>query len=72
MLVYKFCCKNCKPPIRHIGCHSTCEKYLSDLEDYNKKVAPLKEHERQERARYEYDFIIQRRIDKIRKKKLYS
>ena len=21
------CCKYCKPPKRHIGCHATCEEY---------------------------------------------
>lgn len=25
-----FSCKNCVPPTRHVGCHSTCEKYLKE------------------------------------------
>lgn len=25
-----FSCKDCVPPERHVGCHSTCEKYLTE------------------------------------------
>lgn len=31
------CCKNCVPPKRHIGCHSTCEIYISNKEAHNKR-----------------------------------
>lgn len=36
------CCKGCKPPERHEGCHSTCEKYLKEAEEhrlYKEKVS---------------------------------
>lgn len=23
-------CKDCKPPVRHIGCHGTCEAYIKE------------------------------------------
>lgn len=26
-------CKECKPPKRHPGCHSTCESYLKSAEE---------------------------------------
>ena len=37
------CCRNCKPPKRHVGCHSKCEEYLEEKakhqerKDYNFK-----------------------------------
>lgn len=27
------CCKDCIPPVRHIGCHSTCKQYLKEKEE---------------------------------------
>lgn len=24
------CCKDCVPPMRHIGCHATCPEYASE------------------------------------------
>lgn len=24
------CCKDCKPPLRHPGCHDRCEQYLKE------------------------------------------
>lgn len=24
------CCKDCVPPIRHLGCHDKCSKYLEE------------------------------------------
>ena len=35
------CCKDCVPPKRHVGCHSTCEQYRKEkiqLEIDKKKV----------------------------------
>lgn len=29
------CCLNCEE--RHIGCHSTCKKYIKSIEDYRKE-----------------------------------
>lgn len=28
-------CKGCVPPERHLGCHSTCEKYKQALKEWN-------------------------------------
>ena len=28
------CCKNCKPPKRHLACHDTCEEYLEEKARY--------------------------------------
>jgi len=29
------CCKGCKD--RQVGCHSTCERYIREKNEYNKK-----------------------------------
>ncbi len=34
-------CYNCKPPVRHLGCHSECQKYI----DY--KAESDKAHEKE-------------------------
>ena len=31
------CCKDCVPPKRHIGCHSTCKEYKHEKTENNKK-----------------------------------
>ena len=31
------CCKECVAPIRHIGCHATCEEYIEQSKR-NEKV----------------------------------
>lgn len=28
-------CHSCKPPTRHVGCHSECPHYQSDIAKYN-------------------------------------
>ncbi len=39
------CCKDCVPPQRHVGCHSTCKEYLEEKAEFEK----LKEWERKSR-----------------------
>ncbi len=42
------CCMECKPPKRHLNCHSTCEEYLKDkevVEARNKALREYKENE---------------------------
>lgn len=36
-----FCCKDCAPPKRGLHCHSTCEDYIREKAEYNKKKAEL-------------------------------
>ena len=31
-----FSCKNCTPPERHPGCHSTCPVYLKEKAEYDR------------------------------------
>lgn len=31
-------CKDCLPPIRHVGCHSECEKYISWKQQHDKQM----------------------------------
>lgn len=47
MLIGIKCCKGCEAPIRHIGCHSTCERYLEErkqLDEQNKKIAEISQN----------------------------
>ena len=37
-------CHSCKPPTRHVGCHSECPHYQADLAK-NKEYAAQKEAE---------------------------
>ena len=30
-------CYNCKPPVRHVGCHAECEAYLKYQAENNKR-----------------------------------
>ena len=30
-------CKECTPPTRHVGCHSTCQKYLNACKEAKKQ-----------------------------------
>ena len=50
------CCQGCVPPVRHMGCHSTCEIYKSEKAQYDDE----KEQIRQARAAaYNYtDYLI--------------
>ena len=41
-----YSCKNCVPPIRHEGCHSTCEKYLAEKEANEAEKQLIKENKR--------------------------
>lgn len=36
-------CKNCKPPIRHPGCHATCQNYLSWKEEHDQEAKAERE-----------------------------
>ena len=33
------CCKNCKPPKRHLACHDICEEYLEEKARYEHEKA---------------------------------
>lgn len=34
-----FSCKDCVAPKRHPGCHGTCETYLAERAEYDKRKA---------------------------------
>lgn len=36
-----FSCKDCVAPKRHPGCHGTCETYLAERAEYDKRKAIL-------------------------------
>lgn len=49
MLIGIKCCKGCEAPVRHVGCHSTCEKYLKErklLDEQNEKIAEMNKNKR--------------------------
>lgn len=43
---YFECCVDCAE--RHVGCHSTCERYISDKENYDKKRNKIKDQKKRE------------------------
>lgn len=42
------CCRNC--PDRSVGCHSTCEKYISAKAEHDKLAEQIREKKKQEDA----------------------
>lgn len=52
------CCKKCKPPKRHLGCHAKCQEYLIEKARNDEQ----REWERNNKphiiTRYEYNEII--------------
>lgn len=51
------CCKNCVPPKRHPGCHSTCEQYLKEKTEYEKQKEYAKAHKTVMLTNYDFDEI---------------
>ena len=45
----KFCCKGCTE--RHVGCHSTCEKYITEKAENER----LREKEHELKKQYQAD-----------------
>lgn len=51
------CCANCTPETgRCVGCHATCEKYIKDKEDYDKRQQNLRDIKNKENIMY-YNYI---------------
>lgn len=51
------CCKDCVPPIRHSGCHGTCERYLKEKAEYEKQKEYAKAHKTVMLTNYDFDEI---------------
>ena len=51
------CCKNCVPPKRHLGCHSTCEQYLREKAEYEKQKEYARAHKTVILTNYDFDKI---------------
>lgn len=49
---YFECCVDCSE--RHVGCHSMCERYISDKESHNEKQNKIKQWKRNESIVTEY------------------
>lgn len=40
-----FSCKGCVPPVRHVGCHATCEKYIAEKAENDRlRIEEQKRH----------------------------
>lgn len=57
------CCKDCVPPDRHPGCHSTCKEYINQ----NKKH--IQEREDRRRIKNIYDDFNDYEIKRIERNK---
>lgn len=44
-------CHSCKPPTRHVGCHSDCPYYQADIAKYNEEKE-AEARQTQERGAY--------------------
>lgn len=44
-------CHSCKPPTRHVGCHSDCPYYQADIAKYN-ETKEEEARQTQERGAY--------------------
>lgn len=47
------CCKDCVPPKRYPGCHSTCSEYLSEKKEYEEQKQALSLKRQAEQNLYE-------------------
>jgi len=64
---YKYPCKDCVPPERHIGCHSTCSRY-TEVAERNKRIRETiqKEHRAHEEIT---SFLVEQTIRMRRKRR---
>lgn len=46
------CCKDCKE--RQVGCHSTCERYIREKNEYNKKSYMIRQKIEKEQRLFDY------------------
>ena len=37
-------CYDCKPPVRHPGCHGKCEKYLAFKKDWDERNEAIRKN----------------------------
>ena len=44
------CCNGCVPPKRHIGCHATCEDYISEKKKHEKKLKEIRRRKKEDAA----------------------
>lgn len=51
---YFRCCRPCKPPTRHPGCHDTCEQYAAEREKYESDKEALAEAKAKYKEFYGY------------------
>ena len=58
------CCKDCVPPKRCLRCHSTCEDYLREKAEYEKKKDQRIKKRNEEKDILEYQRTQMRRFRK--------
>lgn len=65
MIRHFHCCQPCVPPERHIGCHASCEKYITAKQKYDRQVA----QERQDnKGRYQSWELRQESIERTKRR----
>ena len=52
------CCKGCVAPKRHPGCHSKCEQFLKEKEEYEKEKEYIRNHPVAKISNYDFDRVV--------------
>lgn len=55
------CCNGCEEPVRHIGCHSDCELFLAEQEEFERLKAEIEAAKQADRV---YDSYHRGRMQK--------
>lgn len=48
------CCRECKPPKRHAGCHDTCKEYNIQKSEYEERKLQIREAKSREELVKDY------------------
>lgn len=48
------CCRECKPPKRHAGCHDTCKIYIEQKQEYEDRKTKIRDAKSNERLVKDY------------------
>lgn len=62
-----FCCRDCAPPKRSLYCHSTCEDYIREKDEYDKKKAEVDAKRYADSNMRDYEISVARRIKRRKK-----
>lgn len=63
-----FCCKDCVPPKRDLHCHSTCEDYIREKAEYDKKKVEIDAKRHASMSMRDYEISVVQRTKRRNKK----